>query len=241
MIAIVDYGMGNLRSVEKALEKMGFPSQLVSTPEEIEAASKLILPGVGAFGDAMKGLQEKGLVAPLRQYAESGKPLFGICLGMQIFFETSEEDPGIDGLGILKGAVRRFPPTDGLKVPHMGWNNLTVRENTRCFGTLPENAFVYFVHSYYVCPEDQNVPAATADYGVRFTAAVEYKNVAGTQFHPEKSQENGLKILESFATPLKTLRRKPGPPAAVRAESHSSRKWTLSLFACSLTISPDRP
>lgn len=199
MISIVDYGMGNLHSVEKALEKMGYEARLVSTPEQIADAGKLILPGVGAFGDAMRGLAERGLIEPLRSHAESGKPLFGICLGMQILFESSEEDPGIEGLGILKGTVARFAKSR-LKVPHMGWNRLRVTEGSRLLANLGAEPYVYFVHSYFVLPEDQSVTAATTEYGIPFTAAVESGEVAGTQFHPEKSQETGLRILQNFAT-----------------------------------------
>lgn len=199
MISIVDYGMGNLRSVEKALERMGFAPRLISTPEDVAAAERLILPGVGAFGDAMHGLAERGLIEPLRAYARSGKLMFGICLGMQILFQSSEEDPGVEGLGILRGTVRRFE-SNGLKVPHMGWNNLRVAENSRYLSGLGGDPYVYFVHSYYVCPADPAVTSATCDYGIPFTAAVESGPVGGTQFHPEKSQDIGLRILRNFAT-----------------------------------------
>ncbi len=198
MISIIDYGMGNLRSVEKALEGMGFETRLISTPDETADAGKLILPGVGAFGDAMKGLTDRGLVEPLRAHAASGKPLFGICLGMQILFESSEEDPGVGGLGILKGTVLRFERNE-LKVPHMGWNNLRIAPDSRWFSGLGTEPYVYFVHSYYVRPEDPAVSAATAEYGLTFTAGVEAGNVGGTQFHPEKSQATGLRILRNFA------------------------------------------
>ncbi|MGI8908330.1 MAG: imidazole glycerol phosphate synthase subunit HisH [Candidatus Sumerlaeaceae bacterium] len=199
MISIVDYGMGNLRSVEKALQKLGYATELVSTPGCIDAASQLVLPGVGAFGDAMRGLQERSLVEPLRHYAASGRPLFGICLGMQILFESSEEDPGTEGLGILRGEVRHFPAMQ-LKVPHMGWNRLEVRTSSPWFQNLGPEPFVYFVHSYYVVPVDGGMTATATEYGIQFTSAVAHENVGGTQFHPEKSQATGLKILQNFAS-----------------------------------------
>jgi len=198
LISIVDYGMGNLHSVQKALQAVGNETQLVSTPAEVEAADKLVLPGVGAFGDAIKGLNARDLIKPLRSYAASGRPLFGICLGMQILFEESEEDPGIEGLGILQGSVRRFQ-VQGLKVPHMGWNSLTIRNDSPWFQSLGADPCVYFVHSYYVIPENNAAIAATADYGGVFTAAVALDNVGGTQFHPEKSQGVGLQILTNFS------------------------------------------
>lgn len=211
MLSIVDYGMGNLRSVEKALESMGYPARLVSTPEQVMVSDQLILPGVGAFGDAMHGLNERGLVQPLREHARRGTPLFGICLGMQILFESSEEDPGVEGLGILSGTVRRFPPSD-LKVPHMGWNRLEVSPSSRLLDGLGSDPYVYFVHSYYVCPADPTVVAATADYGAPFAAAVERGMLGGTQFHPEKSQNVGLQILRNFAERMT-------PAAAIRAST----------------------
>ena len=199
MISIVDYGMGNLRSVQKALEKLGHRATLITTPAQIELSTRLILPGVGAFGDAMRGLSDRKLVRPLRDYASSGRPMMGICLGMQILFESSEEDPGIQGLGIISGEVLRFR-TRELKVPHMGWNDLTIRPDSQLLRGLGESPCVYFVHSYYVVPKTDTATAAFSEYGERFVAAVELRNVMGTQFHPEKSQETGLQILENFAT-----------------------------------------
>lgn len=197
-LSIVDYGMGNLRSVEKALAKLGFEAKLVSTPAEVQGADKLVLPGVGAFGDAMKGLHERGLVEPVREYARSGRPLMGICLGMQIFFESSEEDPGIEGLGLIPGTVKRFTQS-GMKIPHMGWNDLKILNGSKLLSGLGNSPYVYFVHSYYVAPNDAAVAAATTRYGDEFVSAVETGNLWGTQFHPEKSQEHGLKILQNFA------------------------------------------
>lgn len=199
MISIVDYGMGNLRSVQKALEKLGHDAKFITTPAQVDLATRLILPGVGAFGDAMRGLSDRKLVQPLRDYASSGRPMMGICLGMQILFESSEEDPGIQGLGIISGEVLRFR-TRELKVPHMGWNDLTIRPDSQLLRGLGESPCVYFVHSYYVVPKTDTATAAFSEYGERFVAAVELRNVMGTQFHPEKSQETGLQILENFAT-----------------------------------------
>jgi glutamine amidotransferase len=197
MISIVDYGMGNLRSVEKALELLGFPTRFVTTPAEVREARKLVLPGVGAFGDAMKGLEAQDLVEPLREYAAGGRPLLGICIGLQVFFEWSEEAPGIPGLGIMKGGVRRITG-GGLKIPHMGWNRLEVRNGARVLAGLGDSPYVYFVHSYHVVPSSGSVIAATMDYGSPLVAAVEDGAVAGTQFHPEKSQQVGLHILRNF-------------------------------------------
>ncbi|MBX7246816.1 MAG: imidazole glycerol phosphate synthase subunit HisH [Candidatus Sumerlaeaceae bacterium] len=198
MISIVDYGMGNLQSVQKALAKLGFEATLISTPEEVKAATKLIIPGVGAFGDAMKGLAERGLVPALREAAADGKPIMGICLGMQVFFESSEESPGVEGLGYFKGTVKRFIP-NGHKIPHMGWNNLQICGKPRLLAGLGNEPFVYFVHSYFVAPTESDVAAATCEYGETFVAAVERGNLCGTQFHPEKSQDVGLGILANFA------------------------------------------
>lgn len=198
MISIVDYGMGNLRSVEKALEKLGFEARLVSTPEEVGAATKLILPGVGAFGDAMRGLDQRGLIEPIRSAAASATPILGICLGMQVFFDSSEEDPGIAGLSLIPGTVRRFRTTE-LKVPHMGWNDLADINGSKLLANLGPSPYVYFVHSYFVVPEDSRAAAAYTTYGGRFVSAVETENIYGTQFHPEKSQAIGMKILQNFA------------------------------------------
>lgn len=198
MIGIVDYGMGNLQSVQNALKLMGAETRLVKTAEEIAEAEKLVLPGVGAFGDAMAHLDEHGMRDALKAYAESGRPFLGICLGMQLLFDSSEEAPGIAGLGILKGTVRRFSADMGLKIPHMGWNTLDVRNGDGILRGLDGEAFVYFVHSYYVDPADAGVAVATTPYGIDFVSVVERSNVAGAQFHPEKSQKIGLQILSNF-------------------------------------------
>jgi len=197
-VVIVDYGMGNLRSVEKALEKVGVSAVVSSHRDDVLNAAALVVPGVGAFGDAMEELSRLDLVAPLRQRAAAGVPILGICLGLQIFFEESEEAPGVRGLGLVQGRVRRFSSEAGLKIPHMGWNALNIRAGSRLFQGVPDGAYVYFVHSYFVAPTDEQVVAATTYYGVRFAAAIETRNILGVQFHPEKSQRTGLNILANF-------------------------------------------
>ena len=202
MIGLIDYRMGNLRSVEKALQCFNAPVAIVRNPDELSRCSKLILPGVGAFADAMTQLRRQQLVTPIRDFAASGKPFLGICLGLQLLFDTSQEDGIYEGLGILPGKVVRFTPTDPtLKVPHMGWNALafTQRDNP-LFAGLADGCFVYFVHSYLAQPADASVTAATADYAGPFCAAVRKANVFATQFHPEKSQRVGLKMLENFTS-----------------------------------------
>jgi len=196
MIAIVDYGMGNLRSVEKALERVGFEARITSDPTEIAAAGHVVLPGVGAFGDGMAGLRSRGLVGAVGEAALSGRPFLGVCLGMQLLFDSSEESPGVSGLGVARGTVKRLRVK--LKVPHMGWNNLAMRKESRLLAGLPAGSYVYFVHSYIVCPADEGLIAAEADYGGPFAAAIERANLFATQFHPEKSQEVGLAILRNF-------------------------------------------
>ncbi|MCX7017121.1 MAG: imidazole glycerol phosphate synthase subunit HisH [Candidatus Sumerlaeota bacterium] len=196
MIAIVDYGMGNLRSVEKALQRLGFDARISSDPRAIERAERVVLPGVGAFGDGIEGLRSRGLIDVVKEAARSGRPFLGICVGLQLLFDSSEESPGAPGLGVIAGEVRRFRVN--LKVPHMGWNKLEVRPGSRLLGALPPEPYVYFVHSYAVYPDDAGVVAAEAEYGGRFTAAIERGNLFATQFHPEKSQSVGLGILKTF-------------------------------------------
>ncbi|MDI6761094.1 MAG: imidazole glycerol phosphate synthase subunit HisH [Candidatus Brocadiaceae bacterium] len=198
MIAIVDYGMGNLRSVQKAVERVGFGATLIHSPEELERAEKLILPGVGAFADTMKGLEERGLVGPIIQYIKQGRPFLGICMGLQILFSEGTEDGLHAGLNVIPGRVVRFPQ-DGLKVPHMGWNQVSFLRDVPLARGIPQGSYVYFVHSYYVCPEDPGVVAATTDYGTTFTSFIWKDNLFATQFHPEKSQSVGLSILRNFA------------------------------------------
>ena len=200
MIGIVDYRMGNLRSVAKALDRLGASTMIVRQPDELSKVDHLILPGVGAFADAMAHLREQRLTQPLAEYIASGRPFLGICLGLQLLFDVGEEDGQHEGLGAFAGRVLRFVPTDpSIKVPHMGWNslNFTQPENP-LFKGLDGGCHVYFVHAFYARPADSSVVAATADYDGPFCAAVQQANVFATQFHPEKSQKVGLKILENF-------------------------------------------
>ncbi|ACL19547.1 imidazole glycerol phosphate synthase, glutamine amidotransferase subunit [Desulfitobacterium hafniense DCB-2] len=196
MIGIIDYGRGNLRSVEKALWKLGYPAKVLESPAELMAVKGIILPGVGAFADAMAALEEKGWIQPLIHYAHSGKPFLGICLGMQVLFEVGEEHGEHKGLGLLPGRVVRFPA--GRKIPHMGWNTLHQEKPCRLLEGIPDEAYFYFVHSYYVASEEQEILAGMSDYGVPFPALVGRDNVWGAQFHPEKSSPWGLKLLENF-------------------------------------------
>jgi glutamine amidotransferase len=199
MIAIIDYGMGNIHSVQKALQLFGAKTKVTNKSEEIQASDKTVLPGVGAFDDAMLELKKLGLNLALNEYIKKGKPFLGICLGMQLLFEESEEASESKGLGILKGRVKRFKETKGLKVPHMGWNQITKSKN-ECplLKDIADNSYVYFCHSYYPKPSNENSIAATTDYGIEFSSVVWQDNVYGVQFHPEKSQKTGLKILENF-------------------------------------------
>ncbi len=199
MIAIIDYGMGNIHSVKKALEFMGAQTLLTNKPQEIKKCEKLVLPGVGAFGDAMEELQKQDLVSAIKDDINRKKIFLGICLGMQLLFESSEESPDVRGLGIFKGKVKKFAPREGLKVPHMGWNQLR-KDTSECplLKDVEDNAFVYFCHSYYPAPQEPEVSAAVTDYGEDFTSMVWKDNVYGAQFHPEKSQAVGLDILRNF-------------------------------------------
>ena len=199
MIGIIDYDAGNLRSVEKALQYLGKETIVTRDSEQIRKADKVILPGVGAFGDAMKKLQEYHLDTLIREIADSGKPLLGICLGLQLLFEESEESQGVKGLGILEGKIKRIPEEKGLKVPHIGWNSLHLEYNGRLFHNIPENSYVYFVHSYYLEAKDPEIVKASTEYGVHIHASVEKNNLFACQFHPEKSSETGLQILKNFA------------------------------------------
>jgi imidazole glycerol-phosphate synthase subunit HisH len=204
VLAIVDYGMANLRSVQKAFERLGHAAQIVSTPEQVRQADHLVVPGVGAFRDAIAVLEQNGLATAIKEHAQSGKPMLGICLGLQLFMETGQEDGTHRGLGLIAGDCVRFTVDAApyhLKVPHMGWNSLAFPgENSRSlFKGLPANPYVYFVHSYHVVPKDARVVAATADYGTPFVAAITKGNIMATQFHPEKSQDVGSAILKNFA------------------------------------------
>ncbi len=205
MITIVDYGMGNLRSVEKGFEKVGFSAQVVRDVESVQAASALVLPGVGAFKDCMANLEKRHLTEAIVQHIESGKPYLGICLGLQILFTESEEFGTHRGLDLIPGKVRQFQfdsfdetSGDELKIPHMGWNSVHKNLSPQILQDVDEGAFLYFVHSYYVVPDDPAVIAATTNYGIDFTSMIWKDNIFAVQFHPEKSQDTGLSILKRF-------------------------------------------
>ena len=199
MIAIMDYGVGNLFSVEKAFLYLGADAMITNDAEVLRRADKIVLPGVGAFGDCMKNLRASGMIPVLEERVRAGVPLLGICVGLQILFEGSDESPEAEGLGFFRGRVRKIR-ADGLKIPHMGWNSIEAKQRAQMdlFAGLPENPFVYFVHSYHAVPEDAGIVTATADYGERLTAAVAKDNICATQFHPEKSGDVGLQILKNF-------------------------------------------
>jgi len=215
VVVIVDYGMGNLRSVQKAFEWVGCDARVSDRPEEVARAARLVVPGVGAFGDAMAALRQRGLVDPIREFVAAGRPFLGICLGLQVLFEESEEvvespeamvaargSPLPKGLGLLAGRVVRFGPTvgaQGLKVPHMGWNRVErVRPSSLFEGVAQEEAYFYFAHSYYAAPQDERIVVGRTDYGGPFASAIASGHIWATQFHPEKSQAAGLKVLENF-------------------------------------------
>ena len=198
MIAIVDYDAGNIKSVEKALQFLGEEPVVTRDKESLLQADKVIVPGVGAFGDAMGKMRQYGLVEVLREIAGKGTPILGICLGLQLFFECSEETPGVEGLGLLPGKIVRIPDKEGFKIPHMGWNSIQINPASRLLKGIEEGAYVYFVHSYYLQAENEADVAATTDYVVNIHAAAEHDNIFATQFHPEKSGEIGLQILKNF-------------------------------------------
>ena len=199
MIAIIDYGAGNLQSVRNALDFIGCPGTITSDPAEILSSDGIILPGVGAFGSAMAEMEGRGLTEAVKFAAKSGKPFIGICAGMQLLFEESEESPGVPGLGVLRGKVLIFPADKGLKIPHMGWNSIRTKKESRLLGKLSGTPYMYFVHSYYVKADDEGIVSALSDYGTTFDAAVEQNNLFGCQFHPEKSGNEGISILRRFA------------------------------------------
>ena len=200
MIAIIDYDAGNLRSVEKALLSIGEETIVTRNHDEILAADKVVLPGVGAFGDAMRKLKEYGLVDTIHEAVDSGKPFLGICLGLQLLFRRSDESEGVEGLSILPGEILRIPEAPGIKIPHIGWNSLNVTEGAKLFEGLGENPYVYFVHSYYLKADDESIVAATTEYGgTLIHASVQKDNVYACQFHPEKSGSVGMQILKNFA------------------------------------------
>ena len=198
MIAIIDYDAGNLRSVEKAFLFLGEEAVITRDRDAIFSADRVVLPGVGAFGDAMAKLEKYGLVDVIHQVADKGMPFLGICLGLQLMFETSEESDGAAGLGLLKGRILKIPDCPGLKIPHMGWNSLDIRPDSRLFAGIASGTYVYFVHSYYLKAADEAVVAASAEYGTRIHGAVEKGNLFACQFHPEKSGDAGLRILRNF-------------------------------------------
>ena len=198
MVAIIDYGAGNLSSVKKALEYLGAECEITQDKDLIMSASHVILPGVGSFGDAMASMQERGLVEIIKTIATSGKPFLGICLGLQLLFESSEESDGVSGLGLLKGRIIEIPKADGLKVPHMGWNSVSVKQSDGIFKGIDEDSYFYFVHSYYLSGAEDDVVAGVTEYGVDIQCAVQKNNLCATQFHPEKSGKIGLKLLENF-------------------------------------------
>ena len=198
MIAIIDYDAGNIKSVEKALILLGEEPVITRDRETILKADKVILPGVGAFGDAMHNLRKYGLDKVIHEVVKRQISLLGICLGLQLLFERSDETPGVEGLGVLKGEILRIPEQEGLKIPHMGWNSLKLQNNGRLFQGLEEDPYVYFVHSYYLKAEDESIVKATTEYSTLIHASVEQGNVFACQFHPEKSSDTGLRILENF-------------------------------------------
>lgn len=200
MIALIDYDAGNIKSVEKALQLLGEEVVLTRDRDKLLAADRVILPGVGSFGDAMENLNRFGLVPVIHEITDRGTPFLGICLGLQLLFERSEESPGVPGLGILKGEILRIPEKEGLKIPHMGWNSLELQNNGRLFRGIEGQPYVYFVHSYYLEASDEGIVRAAAEYGTRIHASVEQGNVFACQFHPEKSSDVGLTILKNFAS-----------------------------------------
>lgn len=200
MIAIIDYGAGNLQSVKKAFDFIGAQSIITDNPETIKECDRILLPGVGSFGDAMASMESKGLVEIIKKEALSGKPFLGICLGLQLLFEESEESPGVKGLGIFKGKIKKFSSDMGLKIPHIGWNSLEIKQKNTLFKGIPENSYVYFVHSYYLHAENREEIATVTNYGIDFHSAVGKNNIFATQFHPEKSGDVGLQILRNFAS-----------------------------------------
>lgn len=198
MIAIIDYDAGNIKSVEKALQYLGQDVIVTRSDKEILSADAVILPGVGAFGDAMRKLQNYNLIPVIHQVIDHGTPFLGICLGLQLLFDESEESPGVKGLGILPGKIKRIPEGNGLKIPHIGWNSLEFPKQGKLYGNLINGPYVYFVHSYYLEADDPSIVVATTEYNVTIHASVEKDNIFACQFHPEKSSDVGLQILKNF-------------------------------------------
>lgn len=198
MVSIIDYGAGNLMSVKKALDFIGAESEITADKDKIKNASHVILPGVGSYGDAMASMAERGLVDTVREAALSGKPFLGICLGLQLLFAESDESPAVPGLGVLDGKISLIPKNDGLKVPHMGWNSVEIKQNSGIFKSIPNGSYFYFVHSFYLNGANADEVAGTTQYGTEIQCAVEKGNLCATQFHPEKSGEIGLMLLKNF-------------------------------------------
>ncbi len=198
MVAIIDYGAGNLQSVKKALDFIGAESKITDNKDEINAASHIILPGVGSFADAMSCIRERGLEETIKKSADGSKHFLGICLGLQLLFESSEESPGVKGLGVFKGDIVTIPKDNGLKVPHIGWNSVKLNQTNGIFEGIKDESYFYFVHSYYLKNADEDIVAGTTEYGVPIQCAVQNDRVCATQFHPEKSSEVGLALLKNF-------------------------------------------
>ncbi|MCH5316668.1 MAG: imidazole glycerol phosphate synthase subunit HisH [Eubacterium sp.] len=198
MVAIIDYGAGNLMSVKKALDFIGADSEITMDKKKIESASHIVLPGVGSFGDAMESMKSRDLVDTVKSAALSGKPFLGICLGLQLLFSASNESEGVKGLSLLNGKISSIPKNMGLKVPHMGWNSVSIKQSGGIFKDIPDESYFYFVHSYYLNGAEEDDIAATAQYGVEIQCAVQRGNLCAVQFHPEKSGAVGLKLLENF-------------------------------------------
>ena len=198
MIAVIDYDAGNMKSVEKALDFLKAEYIVTSDAQELRRADKLILPGVGAFGDAMDALDRFGLTEEIKSLVKAGKPILGICLGMQLMFDSSEESPGVKGLSLLPGKIVKFSPDFGLKIPQIGWNSLDFPKQSKLFQDIPEGSYVYFVHSYYLQADRPEIVAATCEYGNHVHASVEWENIYACQFHPEKSSDVGLQILKNY-------------------------------------------
>ncbi len=201
MICIIDYGAGNIESVRKALEYIGADCVVSADKDVLASADAAILPGVGSFGDAMNELRSRGLEEPIKAFIASDKPFLGICLGLQILFESSEESPGAVGLGVLKGKIVRIPDGEGLKIPHMGWNSVEIKKDDALFKNIPNNPYVYFVHSYYLKAEE-DIVTSVAEYGVNIHASVAKGNLRACQFHPEKSSEVGISLLKNFVATI---------------------------------------
>ena len=198
MIAILDYDAGNIKSVERAFEHLGAQTLVTRNPEEIRRAERIVLPGVGSFGDAMGKLHQYGLIPLIQEAVQNQTPFLGICLGLQLLFEESDETPGVKGLGLCKGKIKRIPDGEGLKVPHVGWNSLTYPNAGKLYQGIPENSYVYFVHSYYLEATERDIVKAQTQYGVLIDASIEQGNLFACQFHPEKSSDVGMQILENF-------------------------------------------